>query len=194
MYHTLPFVSLSIVVLRVILSTVPEARPTSTESPTPYWSSTSMNIPDKKSLTIDWAPNPTATPTIPAPAISGPRFIPISPSEMSTATVQITKLAILERTEVKVSVLAFVLSSDCSPWRTLLARTLSVILSIPLIFCNCASARFSLSAVRRSPKWTIALLTILEPTKATRRTIRIVNGLSTAHPIIDESVAFPEAS
>ena len=71
-----------------------------------------MNMPERKSLTIDCAPNPTATPTIPAPAISGPRFIPISPSEIKTATVQITKLAILESTEVKVSVLAFVLKSD----------------------------------------------------------------------------------
>ena len=151
-------------------------------------------MPERKSLTIDCAPNPTATPTIPAPAISGPRFIPISPSEIKTATVQITKLAILESTEVKVSVLAFVLKSDCSPCKTLEAFTLSVIFSIPFIFCSWASARFSLSAVRRSPKCRIARFRILDPMKAARSTIRMVKGLSTAQPIIDERVAFPEAS
>ena len=56
-------------------------------SPTPNWSSTRMNTPDRKSLTSDWEPKPSATPMMPAPAISGPRLIPISPRIMKTATV-----------------------------------------------------------------------------------------------------------
>ncbi len=37
---------------------------------TPYWSSTRMKIPARKSFTRLWAPKPTATPARPAPAIS----------------------------------------------------------------------------------------------------------------------------
>ena len=53
-------------------STVPLATSRSTASPTPYWSSKIMKMPDRKSLTRLWAPKPIATPTMPALAISGP--------------------------------------------------------------------------------------------------------------------------
>ena len=46
--------------------------PVSTRSPTPYWSSRIRKMPDRKSFTSDWAPKPTATPTMPALASSGP--------------------------------------------------------------------------------------------------------------------------
>ena len=56
-------------------------------SPTPYWSSISMKMPDRKSRTRFWAPKPTATPTMPAPAISGPRLSPSSERAMRAAMV-----------------------------------------------------------------------------------------------------------
>ena len=48
-------------------STVPPsaASPTSTMSPTPYWSSTRMKMPARKSFTRLWAPKPRATPAMP---------------------------------------------------------------------------------------------------------------------------------
>ena len=56
-------------------STVPVASLTSITSPTPYWSSSIMNMPDRKSLTMFWAPKPTATPTSEVPAMNGARLI-----------------------------------------------------------------------------------------------------------------------
>ena len=56
-------------------------------SPTPNWSSTRMKTPDRKSFTSDCEPKPSATPRMPAPAISGPRLIPTSPRIMNVATV-----------------------------------------------------------------------------------------------------------
>jgi hypothetical protein len=67
----------------------------STTSPTPYWSSISMKMPEMKSRTRFWEPNPTATPTIPAPAISGPRSTPTVPSAISPARVQMPTEATL---------------------------------------------------------------------------------------------------
>ena len=49
----------------------------------------SMNRPDKKSFTTDWAPKPNAIPPIPAPAMSGPRFMSSWPKVMRAAKVQI---------------------------------------------------------------------------------------------------------
>ena len=82
--------SRSRVVRSVTASTVPVASPTSMMSPTPYWSSTSMKMPDRKSLTRLWAPKPMATPAMPAPAMSGPRFTPSSPRIIVTAIVQMS--------------------------------------------------------------------------------------------------------
>ena len=70
-YQTVPLTSRSRVTRRLTASTVPLASPTSTTSPTPYWSSKIMKMPDRKSLTRLWAPKPRATPMMPAPAISG---------------------------------------------------------------------------------------------------------------------------
>ncbi len=67
--HTTPSTSRSRVVRRLTPSTVPLATPASTTSPTPNWSSISMNMPERKSFTSDCAPNPSATPTMPAPAM-----------------------------------------------------------------------------------------------------------------------------
>ena len=63
--------SRSVVIRRPTASTVPVASPTSTTSPTPYWSSSIMNTPDRKSFTRFCAPNPMATPTMPADARIG---------------------------------------------------------------------------------------------------------------------------
>ena len=63
----------------------------------------SMNRPDRKSFTIDWAPKPRATPPMPAPAISGPRFTPISPITISAANVHTVNTTMLRRTCPSVS-------------------------------------------------------------------------------------------
>ncbi len=103
MCQTLPSRSRMRVIRRLMPSTVPEAGPASMTSPTPYWSSMSMKMPDKKSRTRFWAPNPTATPTIPAPAKSGPNWNPSSPNAIRTATVQMTNAATLPRSAPTVS-------------------------------------------------------------------------------------------
>jgi hypothetical protein len=54
-------------------------------SPTPYWSSSSMNMPDRKSRTRFWAPKPSATPTMPAEARTGPSATPNSARIITTA-------------------------------------------------------------------------------------------------------------
>ena len=60
----------------------------------PYWSSISMNSPDTQSLTRFWAPNPRAMPAMPAPAMSGARLMPSSPSTSSAAITQITTVTV----------------------------------------------------------------------------------------------------
>ena len=85
-YQTVPFVSRSVVIRRPTASTLPTASPVSTTSPTPYWSSSIMNTPDRKSFTRFWAPNPIATPTMPADARIGPRFTPSSPRIIMNAS------------------------------------------------------------------------------------------------------------
>jgi len=74
------------------------ATPVSMTSPTPYWSSSSMNSPVRKSRTIVWAPNARAMPTTPAPAISGASSIPSSPRAVSSAIVHTTALTTLRST------------------------------------------------------------------------------------------------
>ena len=85
--------------MRVVLnptdSTVPVASPTSITSPTPYWSSMSMKMPLSRSRTSDCAPKPTATPTIPAPAINGPRLMSNSPRSIMKVTTPTTAEAML---------------------------------------------------------------------------------------------------
>ena len=58
-------------------------------SPTPYWSSSIMNMPDRKSLTMFCAPKPRATPTIDVPAMNGARSMR---SSLSTSRNAITKM------------------------------------------------------------------------------------------------------
>ena len=70
-YQTVPLTSRSRVTRRLTASTVPLASPTSTTSPTPYWSSKIMKMPDRKSLTRLCAPKPSATPRMPALAMIG---------------------------------------------------------------------------------------------------------------------------
>jgi hypothetical protein len=73
--------------------------PTSTVSPTPNWSSSSMSMPEMKSRTRFCAPNATATPTMPAEARIGARFRPKLPSTMIVATTRITAELIDRRTD-----------------------------------------------------------------------------------------------
>jgi hypothetical protein len=96
--QTVPSTDRTRVVRRLTTSTTPVASPRSTVSPTPYWSSTRMKMPDRKSRTRLCEPNPSATPMIPAPAMSGPRLMPNSPRTMKMATVQIANDARLRST------------------------------------------------------------------------------------------------
>src|SRR5450759_816130 len=66
--QSVPLMSRTWVTLKPIASTVPEASPRSITSPMPYWSSTIMNKPERKSLTRGWAPKHRATPAMPAEA------------------------------------------------------------------------------------------------------------------------------
>ena len=77
-YQTVPSRSRSRVTRRLTASTVPLASPRSTTSPTPYWSSKIMKMPDRKSLTSDWEPKPSATPMMPALATIGAMLTPSS--------------------------------------------------------------------------------------------------------------------
>ena len=101
--HTTPSTSRSRVVRRLTPSTVPVATPVSMTSPTPNWSSISMNMPERKSRTRDCAPNPSAIPAMPAPAIRGARLIPSVSSTDSTAIDQITMVMRLRTTAPIVS-------------------------------------------------------------------------------------------
>ena len=83
-----PFTSRMLVVRSVTASTDPvtprapsTVLATSIWSPTPNWSSISRKTPPRKSRTIDCAPKPSATPTIPAPAIRGPTLAPSAANE-----------------------------------------------------------------------------------------------------------------
>ena len=55
-------------------------------SPTPYWSSSSMNMPERKSRTRFCAPKPIASPTMPAEARIGASATPNSARIIATAT------------------------------------------------------------------------------------------------------------
>ena len=84
----------TIVTRSVSASTVPATGSadvwSSTVSPTSYWFSARMKNPESVSRTIVCAPNPSATPAIPAVASSGPRFTPIDVRIISTTTLQTT--------------------------------------------------------------------------------------------------------
>ena len=77
---------------------VPVASPTSTTSPTPYWSSKIMKSPERKSLTSDWAPKPSAMPMMPALAMIGAMLTPTSLSIMVAKTAISTIVITLFRT------------------------------------------------------------------------------------------------
>ena len=102
-YQTVPLTSRSRLTRSPTASTVPEISPRSTTSPTPYWSSRIMKIPDRKSFTRFCAPKPSATPTIPAPAMKGPSWKPISPRMSISASTPITSEATLRSSEPTVS-------------------------------------------------------------------------------------------
>src|SRR6478735_1175897 len=77
-YHVMPPASRSWVTRSDTFSTVPTTSPVSMTSPTPYWSSTIMKTPDRKSLTRLCAPKASATPPTLAEASIGPSGMPTS--------------------------------------------------------------------------------------------------------------------
>src|SRR5262249_8746344 len=101
--HKVPCTSRSRVVRRPTASTVPEASPTSMTSPTPYWSSSSMKMPDRKSLTRFCAPKPNATPAIPAVARIGARLMPSSLRTSIDVSPSMVNETMLRRIEAMVS-------------------------------------------------------------------------------------------
>ena len=95
MYQTIPLASRNLVTRSVTSSTVPIASPVSMTSPTPYWSSRIMKMPLRKSLTRLCAPKPSATPTTPAEARSGPSGRPNVDMTVSSARVTMTNVEVL---------------------------------------------------------------------------------------------------
>ena len=165
-----PETSRTSVVRRLMPSTTPTIpSPASITSPIPYWSSASMNTPARKSETRSCAPKPTASPMIPAPAISGARLIPNTPRIMNTAMVSTITLARLRSSVPRASarvarrfdvavVRPRILSGGVFIWRTTrsISRfashlTTSAITTTSRI-CSAGSIRNSItSAVRPSP-------------------------------------------
>ena len=102
--QTVPSAARSRVVRSDTASTVPLTWGSrSTTSPTPNWSSARMNSPFRKSLTSDCEPNAMATPTTPAPAISGATSTPTSERTMNAASSRIANPATLRRMLVSAS-------------------------------------------------------------------------------------------
>ncbi len=79
MCQTTPLTSRILVTRSPTASTVPVVSPTVMTSPTPYWSSSRIEMPARKSPTRFCAPKPSATPSTPALATIGARLIPKSP-------------------------------------------------------------------------------------------------------------------
>jgi hypothetical protein len=123
-YHVTPFASRSWVTRRDTFSTVPMASPVSITSPTPYWSSRIMKMPERKSLTRLWAPKPRATPPTPAEASTGPSGIPMIDMTVRTVTVATTNVTMLRRIEpiVRVRCRCRSWASPTAPARTRPAR------------------------------------------------------------------------
>ncbi len=97
--HSVPLPSRTFVTRSATSSTVPVTSPKSTVSPTPYWSSRSMNVPERKSFTRLCAPKPSATPAMPADARNGAMFTPSSVRTMSTIVAPMTMFAVERSTE-----------------------------------------------------------------------------------------------
>ena len=97
--HRVPLPSRTLVTRSATSSTVPVTSPKSTVSPTPYWSSSSMNVPDRKSFTRLCAPKPSATPAMPAEARNGAMFTPSSVRTRSTIVAPMRMLATDRSTE-----------------------------------------------------------------------------------------------
>jgi hypothetical protein len=62
-YQSVPFASRTCVMRTLTYSTTPDARPRSTTSPMPTWSSATRNMPFSTSLTMFCAPKPSPAPT-----------------------------------------------------------------------------------------------------------------------------------
>ena len=103
MCQTTPSASRRRVVRRLTPSTVPDATPVSITSPTPYWSSMIMKIPERKSFTSDCAPKPTATPMMLAPMPIAARFTSSVSRTITSAVAQISAATMLRSTAPIVS-------------------------------------------------------------------------------------------
>jgi hypothetical protein len=154
---------------------VPLASPTSTMSPTPYWSSTRMKIPARKSFTRLWAPKPMATPARPAPAMSGPRLMPSSPRIVMRARPQITNDATERSTAPSVAARAADRSDTAPVESTESGRTAPTLVvrsrrfSRRLVFCSPTMAPTKRPMARRTTQLVAA---------ATSSTITMEIGLA----------------
>ena len=159
----------------VMRSTVPAASPRSTTSPMPNWSSISMNSPARQSLTTFWAPNPRATPAIPAPAISGARSMPSSPRTRNRAITQMSTVTV-EAITVEIEVAR----ADRRGISTASSSAASLALSEPSdapIFISARVADWrSVTTSRYTPR-RIARRATRETIQATTRIRRISSGL-----------------
>lgn len=127
-YHSSPLSARSVVTRSPISTTVPLASPASIRSPTPYWSSSSMNMPLSTSVTRLRAPKPIATPRIPALAIRGPSSM-LSWESTISAAVPSTRTEAAERSTEPMAAARWMrrsgLASRAEPREGLPARRLS---------------------------------------------------------------------
>src|SRR6476661_6497455 len=163
MYQTTPDPSRSRVTRRETSSTVPVASPVSMTSPTPYWSSRIMKIPDRKSLTRLCAPNPRATPPTPAAASTGARLIPTMSSTVRMATNATMKVTTLRSSEPIVRV-----RWRCRSW------------AAPVAWASTRLAR-EVSPVRRASDFAIVAVTTrpIERSNNHRITIAAITVITT---------------
>ena len=183
-YQTVPWRSRRRVVRRVTASTVPVVTPTSMMSPTPYWSSRSMKMPERKSLTSVWAPKPMAMPAMPAPAMSGPRLMPSSPRTIIAAIVQMTVDASDRRTIPRVWARAAA-RRECEPVSSSGTGARRRMLRIR----SAASG-----AVMRSTRRRMARRTSRLATKATARMSRTVAGVARSLSAASAQASLPVQS
>ena len=167
-YQTIPLESRSRVTRRPTASTVPVVpSPVSTRSPTPYWSSRIRKMPDKKSLTSVCAPKPSATPTMPALASSGPIGRPMTSRIISSATPMTTPVMTLRSTDAMVSARCLRRSDSSALSRSLLAGPL-------------ASTPGTVPSAARCATWRMRRCRTARIATASRTITRIPNGFTTS--------------
>ena len=104
-YQSVPFTSRTVVTRTLTYSTIPVARPRSTTSPMPTWSSATMKMPLSTSFTMFCAPKPRPAPMAAVSRVSEPSAVGASRFTISSsATMTIETLTMFCRIDPSVRV------------------------------------------------------------------------------------------